>query len=1281
MSVTLTINDTQVTAPEGSTILEAARAAGIEIPTLCHHPDLTNVGACRLCVVDVEGMGGLQTACTTPIADDMVVATDSEVVRATRRFTLEMLISEHCGDCFGPCEVTCPAGCNIPGFINRIAERDYREAIRIIKETIPLPLALGTVCPAPCEEECRRGEFDEAASICVLKRFAAEQDLQNGGPYLPEVAPETGYRVAIIGAGPGGLSAAYYLRQRGHEVTIYEAHEKPGGMLRYGIPSYRLPHEDLDAEIGTITALGVEIQCDTALGRDVTMDDLEEEYDAVFLAIGAQQSRMVGIPGEDSDRVWGGVEFLDSIACGEEVELGNRVVVVGGGNTAVDVARTAVRLGADEVTILYRRSREQMPALDVEVEAAAEEGVEFHFLASPVAFDDSDDQVTVTSIRMELGPPDESGRRRPIPIEGSEFTIQADAVVMAIGQAVDPSCMEESDVELTRWGTFEVDEQTLQTSVPWVFAGGDSVTGADIAVRAVAAGRRAAASIDQYLRGEEVVGIPERWGTTRGDEAPEAFFAGVEKAERQEQIELELPRRVCTFEQVECGFTEEAAVAEAARCLACACQANGMCELQDLAAEYGVPEPTSDGECQRYEIDSDPNPFVFVDRNKCILCSRCIRACEEIQNRDVWSFANRGFDTKLVAGADQPMLDARCESCGQCVAYCPTGALFDKMSVGQGWLGEAEKVRTTCAYCGVGCSFDLHVRDGEIVRVTSAEDAPVNGLSLCVKGRYGYDFIHHPDRLERPLVRARLLDDVEERVESGVWQVHDGARDGQNPVTIDPDSFIETDWDTALDLTAEKFASVKAESGPDAFAMLASAKCTNEENYLFSKFTRQLMMTNSIDHRPRLWHSATVADLATSLGSGAMTNSIRDVTEESNCIFIIGSDITEQQPVMAIMVRTAKRQRGAKLIVADPRPIDIADYADIHLQHKAGTDIALLNGLMHIIIRDGWHDEDFIAERAERFEAVKETVSAYTPERTSEITGVPVEDIEAAARLMAENRPGALLYATQTAQGTAGVENVMSYADLQVVLGNMGLRGGGVNALHAENNAQGACDMGSLPSVYAGYQDVTDPAVQNTFEQAWGVPLSTEVGLTVTEILDEAAEGQVRCLYVIGENPVTSDPGLNHVREALESTEFLVLQDLFLTETAQLADVVLPACSFAEKEGTFTNSERRVQRVRKAIEPIGESREDTWIIAQLAQRLLGLAVVDPLEEAPCAGWDYGSAADVMAEINALAPIYGGITYERLNDGEQLQWPVPSEEHPGTPILQVGRFSCGECRAA
>lgn len=407
-----------------------------------------------------------------------------------------------------------------------------------------------------------------------------------------------------------------------------------------------------------------------------------------------------------------------------------------------------------------------------------------------------------------------------------------------------------------------------------------------------------------------------------------------------------------------------------------------------------------------------------------------------------------------------------------------------------------------------------------------------------------------------------------------------------------------------------------------------------------------------------------------------MTNSIRDIAQQSQCIFIIGSNTSEQHPVIGTKIRRAKRQRGAKLIVADPRRIDMADYADLHLRHKPGTDLALLNGLMHIILREGWQDDAFIAERTEGFAEFKAVIEKYTPEVTSAITGVPAEDIEQAAQMMAENRPGALLYAMGITQHIVGVPNVMACANLQMLLGNMGVPGGGVNPLRGQNNVQGACDMGGLPNVYSGYQRVTDLAAQQKFETAWGVALSNQAGLTVTEMLKAAEAGKVKCLYIIGENPMTSDPDLNHVRYSLQQTEFVVAQEIFFTETGHFADVIFPAASFVEKEGTFTNTERRVQRVRKAVAPPGEAKPDSWIVAELAKRLIALGVVAPGEAASHADWNYATSADIMAEINQLTPSYAGITYQRLEAGDQLQWPVPSEEHPGTPILHVGRFTRG-----
>ncbi len=411
-----------------------------------------------------------------------------------------------------------------------------------------------------------------------------------------------------------------------------------------------------------------------------------------------------------------------------------------------------------------------------------------------------------------------------------------------------------------------------------------------------------------------------------------------------------------------------------------------------------------------------------------------------------------------------------------------------------------------------------------------------------------------------------------------------------------------------------------------------------------------------------------------------MTNSMDDIATEAKSYLIIGSNITEQHPVFGMRIRQAVKQRGAVLIVADPRRIPITEFATLYLQHRPGTDIALLNGLAHVLIAEDLIDHEFIESRTENFESVRDAVAEYTPERVAEITGVPAEDIVEAARLLAANRPGALLYAMGITQHTTGTANVMACANLQMLLGNMGIPGGGVNPLRGQNNVQGACDMGGLPNVYPGYQSVTIEANQRKFQEAWGAELSTQPGLTVVEIMNAALDGKVRGLYIMGENVLLSDPDSNHVRKCLEAVEFLVVQEIFLSETAALADVVLPAVSFAEKEGSFTNTERRVQWIRKAIEPIGQARPDWEILVDLANRCLALDddLRQRVSQAPYGPWSYASPAEVLAEIASLTPIYGGILYERLGT-QGLQWPCPDPEHPGTPILHVGKFSRGKGR--
>lgn len=677
-------------------------------------------------------------------------------------------------------------------------------------------------------------------------------------------------------------------------------------------------------------------------------------------------------------------------------------------------------------------------------------------------------------------------------------------------------------------------------------------------------------------------------------------------------------------------------------------------ELLYWARHYRLKIKAKQATKPRYSVNSDPNPFLWVDMNKCILCTRCIRACAEIQGRFVWSLAERGFDTRVVAGADTDLLSARCESCGACVAYCPTGALDNKMSMG---LGKPDRlVTTTCTYCGVGCQLDLNVKRNKIIRVTSNPSAPVNGMHLCVKGRYGYDFIHHPDRLQKPMLRQYLLEGRPKSDGRGEW--------------------VEVDWDTALNLTAQRLADYRDTCGSDSIGILASAKCLNEENYLMNKYARQVVGTNSVDHCARLCHSSTVAGLAISYGSGAMSNSMDDVSQDAQAFLVIGSNTTEQHPVFGTMIRRAVSQRGAKLVVADPRRIELTDFATLHLRHRPGTDVALINGLMYLILQNGGEDRAFIEARTEGFDDFRATLEQYPPETVSEITRVPVAKLRRAAEIMAKNKPMAVIWAMGITQHIVGVRNVMDLANLQMLLGNIGIPGGGVNPLRGQNNVQGACDMGGLPNVYPGYQSVTSDQVQAKFEQAWGVNLSPKIGLTVTEMIPAAGTGQVKALYILGEDPIMSDPDSNHIRHCLETCEFIVLQEIFPSETSHFADVMLPGVSFAEKTGTFTNTERRVQMVRQAISPSGSALPDWQITQELARRTMQFGS-RKFGEAPFSAWNYVNTAEIMAEIAALTPIYAGISHERLERGERLQWPVPSFDHPGTPILHTTQFTRGK----
>ncbi len=673
-ALNFTLNGKPAAANAGDTILDAAKAAGYFIPTFCHREELKPFASCFVCAVEVEGRRTLVPSCSTEVAEGMVVNTENERVKRARKTCLDLLLSDHVGDCLGPCMTSCPAGIDIPGFVNHIANGRDREALELILNNMPLAGCLGRVCTRPCEEGCRRQLVEDSIAICQLKRFPADQAATMGWDVTPSKQPSTGKRAAIVGAGPAGLSAAYYLQMFGVDCTVYDAHEAPGGMIRYGIPSYRLPRNVIDREVDVIQKLGAEFRYGTSLGKEISFEALREEYDAVFLGLGAQKASGMRTPGEDLEGVRSGIEFLGAVSRDEALPVGRNVVVVGGGNTAIDASRTALRLGAESVTILYRRAREQMPAWEEEVDDALAEGVKFETLAAPIKIEPAGDQLTMTCIRMELGEPDDSGRRRPVPVEGSEFSMVVDEIIAAIGQNVDSSMV--SGVELTPWGSIKANEQTGQTELADVFAGGDCVTGADIAVNAVAAGRRAAFAINQFVRGESVVGDPKMYNHTMGalDEIPAEVTVFYEQSKRVPMPRLEAAKRARGFEEVETGFAEEQARAEAARCMECGCRDAHECSLREFATKFEASADRFAGDRRTYRRD-DSHELLVYEEHKCIQCGCCVRTCDELLKSPCVGFVGRGFDARVKPALDRRLALIDDNELQRLAEFCPVGAL------------------------------------------------------------------------------------------------------------------------------------------------------------------------------------------------------------------------------------------------------------------------------------------------------------------------------------------------------------------------------------------------------------------------------------------------------------------------------------------------------------------------------------------------------------------------------------------------------------------------------
>ncbi|MBQ7810614.1 MAG: FAD-dependent oxidoreductase [Clostridia bacterium] len=669
--IKLTINGTEILANNGDTVLTAAKNAGIEIPTLCHHESVKVFGACGICVVEAEGIPKLLRACSAKVSEGMVINTESERVIKARKVALELLMSDHTGDCVAPCSLNCPAGTDCQGYIKAIAEGDDNKAVEIIKEKLPLPASIGRVCPHPCESNCRRKLVEEPMSIAFLKYFAADNDMNSENPFKPEVAESTGKTVAIIGGGPAGLTAAYFLAVKGHKVTVFDAMPKMGGMLRYGIPEYRLPKAVLDKEIEQIADLGVEMKNNVNIGKDIAFADIRKDFDATLVAIGAWSSMSTRTKGEDLEGVVGGIDFLRTVAEGEPMNIGEKVAIVGGGNTAMDACRSAVRLGAKEVYVIYRRTRAEMPAEDIEIEEAMEEGVTFKFLTNPDEYIGENGRVKTVKLQvMELGEPDASGRRSPVPVEGEFEYLDVDTVIAAIGQKVDVKGFEE--LELNNRGIISADEFTFRTNLNDVFAVGDATNrGASIAIAAIGEANKAAEVIDSFLKGDCVPYI-KPYVSER--EVTAEMLSGKEKKVRAKMPVRDASERRNDFKEINLGFSEEEARAEAKRCLECGCHDFKDCSLIKHANRYVINPYRFEGVKHKTFVEES---LVSIERNqgKCILCSLCVRVCDEVAKKGILGLVGRGFETTIKPEFNNSETIQCCLTCRKCAEACPTGAL------------------------------------------------------------------------------------------------------------------------------------------------------------------------------------------------------------------------------------------------------------------------------------------------------------------------------------------------------------------------------------------------------------------------------------------------------------------------------------------------------------------------------------------------------------------------------------------------------------------------------
>lgn len=1137
--VKLTINGKEITASPDQTILQVCREQAIDsIPTLCYDDKLPPFGSCFLCVVELEGQSRLFPACSTKVAEGMKIQTRSERVVRARKTCLELLVSDHYADCFGPCRLNCPADVDIQGYMSLVNLGKFKEAVALIKEKNPLPSVCGRVCTRKCEINCRRALVDAPVGIDFIKRYASDQDMI-GEMWRPETKPDNGISVAIIGAGPAGLTAAYYLVIEGYRPVIYESLPNPGGMLRYGIPEYRLPKAVLDKEIDWITSLGVDLHTNKTLGKDFTVDDLfKQGFKAVFVGLGAQVGKPMRVENEEAEGVLSGVTFLRQVEMKTNPDVKGRVVVVGGGNTAIDAARTSLRLGADEVILLYRRTRKEMPANEMEIVAAEEEGVKMEFLAAPVKVNVEDGRMkSIDCIRMELGAPDESGRRRPVVIDGSEYTLEADWIISAIGQEPDLDGVQSDEkIHLTKWKTIIAKDGTFDTDRPGVFAGGDVVTGPADAIDAIAAGRKAAVAIDKYIRDSVITPITKRFESRRDNfhkiTAEDLPDIGI--SERHHMPELGAEERIKSFTEVETGYTGELAMAESIRCAECGCDVALSCMLQDYCTEYGVDQNRFVGSYSKYKVDTR-HPFVKIDSNKCIRCGRCVATCSEILNVSALGFVNRGFKTIIKPALEKALHETNCVSCGNCIDVCPTGALNEKMPFRRSGPWKMETTPNVCNYCSVGCNITINYKTPDLFFVTGAPpDAEPNHGELCVRGRFGYEHYLDGSRLTKPMVRKG-------------------------------DKLVKVSWDEAFNAVDDGLKKISKEFGGDQVLVSASPKLTNEELYLAGMFARAGIGTNNIVSFHKQTVDADYHALDEMLGATVATVDNATAMNADAYIFL-GGNPTYENPVMGWQLKR-RLKKGTPAVVINSGQIDLTAYAAVWADPRRGTSTVFLNAVMAHLIKSGKTNEKYIKEHTVNFDQLKQELLNTDIDEAASVCGVAPAVFEKVADVISDPSKKLVAFYNIDSRLDRSTNDLKALTTLLMILGKIGVDGSGLALTSGQCNYTGMQMAGFDNRLLPGGCSLENKNGIKEIGALWQTDLADTIDKSGDNLLRKMQDDKIRAAVIFGENPARH-PDLNAF---IDKLDFVVVADMFKTETVQMADVFLPLSSYLEGRGHLTN--------------------------------------------------------------------------------------------------------------